>query len=67
MRSILLNHHFSGLDDSADRIAFLELEFVSTATSDGALDEIVTNPDNHMRHDVAKLNVFDRSTQFIPR
>jgi hypothetical protein len=51
--SVLLDHHFSSFDDSGYGVALLELEFVGTAAGDGALNEVVTDSNNHMRHDIA--------------
>jgi hypothetical protein len=64
-RSILLNHHFSCFDHGGDRVALLEFEFVGAAASDGALNEVVADPNHDMGHDIAELNFFDFSTQFV--
>lgn len=42
-----------------------ELEFVGAAASDGALNEVVPDPNHDMGHDVAQLKFFDFSTQFV--
>jgi hypothetical protein len=63
--SVLLDHHFSSFDDGGYRVALLELEFVSTAAGDGALNEVVADPNDHMGHDIAQLNFFNFSTQFV--
>jgi hypothetical protein len=63
--SVLLDHHFSSFDDSGYGVALLELEFVGTAAGDGALNEVVTDSNNHMRHDIAQLNFFNFSTEFV--
>ena len=44
-RSILLNHHFSGLNDTVVYVAFLQFTFVGTAAGNGALNEIVPAPE----------------------
>jgi len=67
VRSVLLNHHFRCFDNGGDRIAFFKLEFIGTAAGYNALDEIVANPNNHMRHNITELNFFDLSTQFVSR
>jgi len=64
-RSVLLNHNFGGFDDSGNGVAFLKLEFVGAAAGDGALDEVVPDPNDHMGHDIAQLNFFDFTAQFI--
>jgi hypothetical protein len=63
--SILLDHHFSSFDDSGYGVAFFELEFVGAAAGDGALNEVLANPNDYMGHDIAQLNFFDFSTQFV--
>jgi hypothetical protein len=64
-RSVLLNHHLGGFDHSRDRVALLELEFVGAAACDGTLNEIVSDPHDHVGHDIAELDFFDFSTQFV--
>jgi hypothetical protein len=63
--SVLLNHHLGSFDHGGDGVALLKLEFVGTAACDGALNEIVPDPNHHMRHDIAQLNFFDFPTQFV--
>lgn len=67
VRSIFLNHHFGCFYNSRDRITLFRVEFVSTAAGYSALNEIVANPDNYMRHNITELNFFDLSTQFVSR
>ena len=62
---ILLNHYLCGFNNSKHCVALLELQIVGTASSDGALNEIVTHPDDYMGHDITQLDFFDGSTQFI--
>jgi len=63
--SVLLNHHFGSFDHSGDGIAFFEFEFVGAAPRDGALDEIISNPNDHMGHDIAELDFFNFSAKFV--
>jgi hypothetical protein len=63
--SILLNHYFCGFNNSKHRVAFLELQVVGTAPCNGALNEIVSHPDDHMGHDITQLDLFDSSTQLV--
>lgn len=63
--SVLLNHHLGRFYNRSDGIALLQFEFVSTTTRDGTLDKVVANTDNDMGHDVAKLNLFYFSAQFV--
>jgi hypothetical protein len=63
--SVLLNHDFGGLDHCRDGIALLELEFVGATTGDGTLNKIVTDPHDHMGHDIAQLNFFNLPTQLV--
>lgn len=65
MRSILLNHDFGCLDGSDNGIALLKFKFVSAAARDGPFDEVVPNTNSDMGHDVAELNLFDFSVQFV--
>jgi hypothetical protein len=60
-----LNHHLSGFDDGGDGVTFVELEFVSTAARDDALNEILPDPNDNMSHDIAELNLFNCSAQFV--
>ena len=64
-RSVLLNHHLCGFNDSGDGVTFLEFEFVSTTARNDALNEIVSDSNRHVGHDIAQLNFFDCSTQFV--
>jgi hypothetical protein len=64
-RSVLLNHHLGSFDYSSNSIALFEFEFVSTATGDGALDQIISDANDDMGHDVAELNFFDLTAQFV--
>ena len=64
-RSVFLNHDLSRFDHRADGITLLELEFVGAAPGDGTLDEVVADPNDNMGHNIAELNFFDFSTQFV--
>jgi hypothetical protein len=48
-----------------DGVTFLELEFVSAAARDDALNEIVPDPNDNRSHDIAELNFFDFSAEFV--
>ena len=61
----LLDHDFGGLDDYADRIAFLQSKFFSAGASDDAFDQIVADFNDDMRHDGAKLNGLDHAWKLI--
>jgi hypothetical protein len=63
--SVLLDHDLGRFDHGGDGIAVLELELVGATASDGALNEVVPDPNHDMGHDVAQLNFFDFSTQFV--
>jgi len=65
VESVFLNHDLGRFNHRADGVTLFQLEFVGAATSDGALDEIVPDPNDHMGHDIAQLNFFDFSTQFV--
>ena len=65
MRSILLNHNFSGLNDRCDRIALLELELVGAPSRDSTFNQVLAHTDDHVGHDIAQLNLFDLSTQSV--
>jgi hypothetical protein len=60
-----LNHHLSGFDDDGDGVTFVELEFVSAAARDDALNEILPDPNDNIGHDIAELNLFNCSAQFV--
>jgi hypothetical protein len=57
--SVLLNHHLGGFYDGGDCVPFFQFEFVSAAAGDGTLNQVVSDTNDHMRHDIAKLNLFD--------
>ena len=63
--SVLLNHYLGRFDDGRDSVAFLELKFVGTAASNRALNQVIADSYDHVSHDVAQLNFFDGSTQFV--
>ncbi|MDQ1390532.1 MAG: hypothetical protein QOF56_3986, partial [Acidobacteriaceae bacterium] len=41
------------------------LEIVGTAAGEGALNEVVADSNNHIRHEIAQLNFFNLSTQNV--
>jgi hypothetical protein len=67
MRSVLLDHYLGRFDHSGYCIALFELQLVGTASGDCAFDEVVTSANDHMGHDIAKLNLFNFPTQFVSR
>lgn len=63
--SVLLNHHLGRFHHREHRVALLEFQFISAAASDRALDEILADAYDYMRHHVAKMNLFYLSLQFV--
>ena len=63
--SILLNHDLCSFHNSDDGITLFKFEFISASASDGAFNEVVANTNNDMRHDIAELNLFYLSGQFV--
>ena len=63
--SVLLNHHLGSFDYSSNGIALFEFEFVSTAAGDGALDQIVSDANDDVGHDVAEFDFLDLTAQFV--
>jgi hypothetical protein len=63
--SVFLNHHLGSFYDGGDGVTFLEFEFVSTTARNDALNEIVSNSNCHVGHDITQLDFFDCSTQFV--
>src|SRR5581483_310000 len=61
----LLDHDFGRLDDYFDRVAFLKTEFFGTSAGDDAFDQVVSNLDDHMRHDGAELHAIDDAGKLI--
>jgi hypothetical protein len=55
----LLDHHFSGFDDRADGVAYLQFHFLSAGASDDAFDEVVADTNGNVGHDVAELDFGD--------
>jgi hypothetical protein len=62
---ILLNHYLCGFDNNCDGVTLLELEFVGAAAGDGTLDKIVSDANDYVGHDIAELNFFDLTAQFV--
>ena len=63
--SVLLNHDFGSFDHGADGVALLEFEFVGAAAGDCALNQVLSDANHHVSHDIAELNFFDFSTQVV--
>jgi hypothetical protein len=63
--SVFLNHYFSSLNDCEDRVSLFEFQFVSAASSDRALDKIVSYPHDDMGHDITQLDFFNCSSEFV--
>lgn len=51
--SVLLDHYFRSLNDSENRVSLFEFQLIGAAPGNGALDEIVADTDDNVRHDVA--------------
>ena len=66
-RSLLLDHNLGGLDYGGDGVADLEIHFHRAAPGDYALDEIVSDLDDHMGHHSAKLQFCDFALKAIAR
>ena len=49
------------------RIALFQLQFLRAIAGDDAFDEVAADLHDHVRHDVADLNLFDLTGQLIPR
>ena len=64
-RSVFLNHDLGSLDHRRHGVPFFQLQFICAAPSDDALNQIVPHAHDHMRYDVAPLNLFDTSTEFV--
>ncbi len=60
--SILLNHYLGRFDDGSNSVALFELEFFGAAARDGALDQIVSDPNHDVGHDIAEFELFDFAT-----
>ena len=63
--STLLNHHLGRFDDDLNGIALLQSQFLGAIARNHALDEIVPNLDDNVRHDIAHLDVLDRTRELI--
>ena len=63
--STLLNHHLGRFDDDLNGIALLQSQFLGAIARNHALDEIVPNLDDNVRHDIAHLDVLDRTGELI--
>ena len=65
--SVLLNHHFGRLHDGCRRVALLKLQLIGAATGNDALDEVVANANDDVRHYVSQDDLFDLTAQFVSR
>ena len=63
--SIFLNHNLRRFDNSGYDITLLQFKFVSTAARNGAFDKVVSNANHNVSHDIAELNLFYCSAQFV--
>jgi hypothetical protein len=63
--STLLNHHLRRFDNDLNGIALLQSEFLGAIARNHAFDEIVPNLDDNVRHDIAHLDVLDRTRELI--
>jgi hypothetical protein len=63
---VLLNHYLGGFHNDKHGVAFVEFQLVGAAPCNGALNEIVTHPDDHMGNDITQLDLFDSSAQLVP-
>lgn len=59
---VFLDHDFRRLDYGNHCVSLFQFQFVSAAAGNGAFNEIVSDPYNDMRHDVAQLDFLDCST-----
>lgn len=62
---VLLDHYLGGFDDGGNGVALFQLQFVSAAPRNRALDEIVANTNDNMGHDITQFDFFDFTAQFI--
>ena len=63
--SALLNHHLGRFNDDLNGITLLQSEFLGAIARNHALDQIVPNLDDNVRHDIAHLDVLDRTGELI--
>lgn len=63
--SLLLDHHFRGLDDHRNAVADLEIQLFGAAPRDDTFDFVLANLNHDVRHDVAQFHVFDPATKLI--
>ena len=56
---LLFEHNFRGLDYGGNGVAYFEAHFNRAAPGDHALDYVVTNLEDDMSHDAAKLEFGD--------
>jgi hypothetical protein len=56
-RLLLLDHDFCGLNYGGNGIAYLEVHFLRASPGDYALDEIISNLDDHVGHHSAELKL----------
>ena len=66
-QSVLLDHYLGGLHYGDNGVSLLKLQLVGAAPRDGAFNEILTDADDDMGHNIAQLDFFDGSSQFVSR
>ena len=62
---VFLEHHFGRFDDHRNFVSLFETKLFGATAGNYALDLVLSNLDDDMGHDVAQLNFFDFSTQFV--
>ena len=63
--SILLKHNFGGLDQYLDRVADLELKRIYTAAGDDAFNQILSNSDGDVGHDLTEKDLFNIACELV--
>src|SRR5262249_58665258 len=66
-RSTLLNHDLGRFHDNLHGVTLFQTEFFGTGTRDHAFDQVLTDLDYDMRHDLADLDRLDRTGELISR
>jgi hypothetical protein len=64
---LLFEHDFRGLDYGRNGVAYLEAHFNRASPGDHAFDDIVSNLNDDMGHDTAKLEFGDFAFKPVSR
>jgi len=64
-RPSLRDHNFGGFDHNPNRVALLQLQLFGATARDHAFHKVVTDLNDHLRHNAADLHLFHNARKLI--